>query len=74
MEMKLEDMKTIMEKLEPVPQPEWDGISYPSFIPFREKGAEKAIQDIMGFKSRESDILLATHCKSGNNQHKYYNI
>ncbi|CAG2208059.1 SULT1 [Mytilus edulis] len=46
-------------------QPEWDGISYPSFIPFREKGAEKAIQDIMGFKSRESDILLATHCKSG---------
>ncbi|VDI49770.1 Hypothetical predicted protein [Mytilus galloprovincialis] len=65
MEMKLEDMKTMVEKLESVPQPEWDGISYPSFIPFREKGAEKTIQDIMDFKSRESDIILATHCKSG---------
>ncbi|CAC5384218.1 SULT1 [Mytilus coruscus] len=58
-------MKKMMKGLKPVPLPEFDGVFYPSFIPFREKGAEKALQDITNFQSRDTDVMICTYGKSG---------
>jgi hypothetical protein len=54
-----------MAQIQPIPCIEYDGIKWPTFIPFRVKGAQKAIKDIMEYPSRESDILICTHAKSG---------
>lgn len=65
MDMNPEQIKEMISKLEIIPCPEYDGIMWPSFMPFRIKGAEKAIKEIMAFPSRESDIMICTHGKSG---------
>lgn len=65
MAMKQEELKEIMAQIQPIPCIEYDGIKWPTFIPFRVKGAEQAIKDIMEYPSRESDILICTHAKSG---------
>ncbi|CAC5400030.1 SULT1 [Mytilus coruscus] len=54
----MEKIKKIRESLKPVPLPEHDGVCYPSFPPFREKGAEQALQDITNFLSRDTDIMI----------------
>ncbi|XP_052065918.1 sulfotransferase 1B1-like [Mytilus californianus] len=45
--------------------PEFEGICYPLAHPFREKGAEKVLQDIFHIQSRVSDIMICTYPKSG---------
>ncbi|CAC5414040.1 SULT1 [Mytilus coruscus] len=65
MESHLGKMKKMMKGLKPVPLPEFDGVFYPSFIPFREKGAEKSLQDITNFQSRDTDVMICTYSKSG---------
>lgn len=53
MESHEEKMNKIMKGFKSVPLPEFDGVLCPSLLPFREKGAEKALQDITNFKSRD---------------------
>jgi len=65
MDINPEEIKKQMEALESIPCPEFEGISFPSFSPFRMKGIEKAVNDMRDFQSRESDILICTHSKSG---------
>ncbi|VDI67031.1 Hypothetical predicted protein [Mytilus galloprovincialis] len=67
MEMSAEMMKAIkeMKSMPPVPWPEYEGIPYPTFLTFRNKGAEQTIQGIKDFQSRETDIMICTHSKSG---------
>ncbi|XP_076115733.1 sulfotransferase 1C4-like isoform X1 [Mytilus galloprovincialis] len=67
MDIPPEMMKAIeqMKSLPPVPWPEYEGIPYPAFLTFRMKGAEQLIQGIKNFQSRETDILICTHSKSG---------
>ncbi|CAC5414464.1 SULT1 [Mytilus coruscus] len=65
MELQLEEKKKMLATLEQVPHPEFEGVSYPSFIPFRKKGAKNVIEDIMNVKSRDSDIIICTYAKSG---------
>ncbi|XP_076115878.1 sulfotransferase 1C4-like isoform X2 [Mytilus galloprovincialis] len=65
MALDLEKIKKIRESLEPVPLPEHDGVCYPSFLPFREKGAEQALKDITNFQSSDTDIMICTYAKSG---------
>lgn len=55
----------MLAQLEKVPQPEFEGVSYPSFMPFRKKEAKNVIEDIMNVKSRDSDIIICTYAKSG---------
>jgi len=65
MGMNPEQIKEMVSNVEIIPCPEYDGIRWPTFMPFRFKGAEKAIKEIMALTSRESDILICTHVKSG---------
>ncbi|XP_052066958.1 sulfotransferase 1B1-like isoform X2 [Mytilus californianus] len=65
MALGIEKMKKIIENLKPVPLPEHDGVCYPSFITFREKGAAQTLQDNTNFQSRETDIMICTYPKSG---------
>ncbi|XP_052066941.1 sulfotransferase 1B1-like isoform X1 [Mytilus californianus] len=63
--MDMEKFGELMKAKEPGPWPEFEGIRYPPAPPFREKGVEKALQDILHFQSRESDLLICTYPKSG---------
>lgn len=54
-----------MSQLELIPCEEYDGIKWPTFISFRTKGAERVLEDVMAFQSKETDILICTSCKSG---------
>ncbi|VDI45767.1 Hypothetical predicted protein [Mytilus galloprovincialis] len=65
MQSELEEKRKMLAKLEKVPQPEFEGVSYPSFSPFRKKEAKNVIEDIMNVKSRDSDIIICTYAKSG---------
>ncbi|CAC5400913.1 SULT1 [Mytilus coruscus] len=65
MALDMEKMKKIRESLKPIPLPEHDGVCYPSFLPFREKGAEQTLKDITNFQSRDTDIMICTYAKSG---------
>ncbi|XP_052066943.1 sulfotransferase 1C4-like isoform X2 [Mytilus californianus] len=62
--MDMEKFGELMKAKEPGPWPEFEGIRYPPAPPFREKGVEKALQDILHFQSRESDLLICTYPKS----------
>jgi hypothetical protein len=39
MTMKQEEIKEIMAQIQPIPCIEYDGIKWPTFLPFRVKGA-----------------------------------
>ncbi|XP_052089169.1 sulfotransferase 1C2-like [Mytilus californianus] len=54
-----------MPVLEPVPLPEYDGVTYISLRAFREKGPEQTIKDVKDFHSRETDIIICTYLKAG---------
>ena len=58
-------IKMYMSTIKPQPWPTFEGVKYPSFIPFRMKGIDNHIRDVMNFKSRETDILITTYSKSG---------
>ncbi|CAC5371699.1 SULT1 [Mytilus coruscus] len=45
--------------------PKCEGICYPLAPAFREKGAEKVLQDIFHIQSRDTDIMICTYPKSG---------
>ncbi|XP_052066939.1 sulfotransferase 1B1-like isoform X2 [Mytilus californianus] len=51
--------------MKPIPLPEYEGVRFPAFNIIREKGIEKAIQDIREIQSRKSDIMICTYPKSG---------
>ncbi|CAC5371700.1 SULT1 [Mytilus coruscus] len=63
--MDMEKFRELMKATKPGPFPEFEGIRYPPSPPFREKGAEKALQDILQIQSRESDFMICTYPKSG---------
>lgn len=64
--MDMDKFGKLMKAKKPGPLPEFDGICYPPAPIIAEKGAEKALQDILYFQSRESDVMICTYPKSGN--------
>lgn len=54
-----------MPVLEPVPLPEYEGVTYISLRAFREKGPEQTIKDVKDFQSRETDVIICTYLKAG---------
>ncbi|XP_076115880.1 cytosolic sulfotransferase 1-like isoform X4 [Mytilus galloprovincialis] len=63
--MNIEKIGELMKVTKPGSFPEFEGIRYQPTPSFREKGAEKALQDILHVQSRESDLMICTYPKSG---------
>ena len=56
-------VKMYMSTIKPQTWPTFEGVKYPSCIPFRMKGIDNHIRDVMNFKSRETDILITTYIR-----------
>ena len=66
MDLSEEKIQQMRERLKPLEAlPEFDGTIFPSFFSIREKGVERIVNDIIGFQSLESDILICAYVKSG---------